>query len=180
MNRRKASTILNVAIGICSILCLFLLHRIMEQGTQRYYISAAILLPLVAVLLYETVIWRKAEKRKGMRESPISTLVLLGEGDRPIRTWDLTGKVGLLIGKSSDRYEVDIDLSETDYHSYIDPEHALLNCHETGWWLQDASSRNGVSIMRNGKELPLGSHTPIKLERSDIIVVAQYTRIAVS
>jgi len=106
--------------------------------------------------------------------------VLLGEDDRPIRIWDLTGKVGLLIGKSSEDDQVDIDLSDTDYHTYIDPEHALLNYQESGWWIQDTSSRNGISILRKGKELKPGHYAPAKLELGDVICVAHYTRIAVN
>ena len=180
MRKRTASLILDIAIAAATAMCLHLLRGFMEPGIRRQIVAAAVSLPLGATVFYEVLSRGKPAKRQKEREPPISALVLLGERDRPIRVWDLTGKVGLLIGKGSDSYQVDIDLSGTDYHSFIDPEHALLNYHESGWWLQDASSRNGVSIVRKGRELLLGSHTPVRLEPGDVICIAQYTRIAVS
>jgi len=181
MTKKQTATILlDVLIITCTALCLFWLYRLLEPGAARRVWTAVILLPALTVMAYEVVCWSRPAKIKKKREPLISTLVLLGEDDRPIRVWDLTGKVGLLIGKSSEEYQVDIDLSDTDYHTYIDPEHALLNYQESGWWLQDTSSRNGVSIIRKGKELMPGHHAPARLEPGDVICIAQYTRIAVN
>ena len=179
-NKRPLSIVLDILIVICAALCLFLLYRFMEFGTIRHVLTAAILLPVIGVVIYEIYCRNRPTKTTKKRAPLISTLVLLGEDDRPVRIWDLTGKVGLLIGKSSDDYQVDIDLSDTDYHTYIDPEHALLNYQESGWWLEDTSSRNGVSIIRKGKELLPGHHAPAKLEPGDVICIARYTRIAVN
>jgi len=152
----------------------------MESGVWFVILTVVMALVVLGVILYELGCRSKAHKRKKKRNPAISTLILLGEDDRPIRVWDLTGKVGLLIGKSSGEYEVDIDLSDTDYHTYIDPEHGLLNYNESGWWVQDTSYRNGLSIIRQGKELVLGSNAPARLEPGDVIRVAHYTRIAVN
>jgi len=180
-NKQVISFILDILIVICAALCIYFLYSFVEDDVlPRQILTAAILLPVIAIVVYEAVCWSKPAKIKKKRKPSISTLVLLGEDDRPIRIWDLTGKVGLLIGKSSEDYQVDIDLSDTDYHTYVDPEHALLNYQESGWWIQDTSVTNGVSIIRKGKELKLGAHAPAKLELGDVICVAQYTRIAVN
>ncbi|MCL2837436.1 MAG: FHA domain-containing protein [Defluviitaleaceae bacterium] len=178
--KQTIAIVLDILIIVCTALCLFLLFRWLDQGAARRVWAVVIILPALALAAYEIVCWSKPAKILKKRDPLISTLVLLGEDDRPIRVWDLTGKVGLLIGKSSEDYQVDIDLSETDYHTYIDPEHALLNYQESGWWLQDTSSRNGVSIIRKGKELMPGRYAPAKLEPGDVICIAQYTRIAVN
>jgi len=181
MNRKqKASVLLDAGIALCAALCLYFLYNVMESGAPRRIITGALLLPPALILIYECLCWSGSAKSRKIRDPEISTLALLGEDDRPLRIWDLTGKVGLLIGKSSEEYQVDIDLSDTDYHTYIDPEHALLNFQGSGWWLQDTSDRNGLSIIRKGKELLPGRNVPSKLEPGDVIRIAHYTRIAVN
>lgn len=178
--KQIAAIILDIAIAACTVLCLLLLYRQMAAGRPRQVLTAAFLLTAIALGIYEAVCWSRPALKKRNRNPSISTLVLLGEDDRPIRMWDLTGKVGLLIGKSSGEYQVDVDLSGTDYHTYIDPEHAILNYNTSGWWLQDTSSRNGVSVIRKGQELLLGHQAPARLEPGDVICLAKYTRIAVN
>jgi pSer/pThr/pTyr-binding forkhead associated (FHA) protein len=146
----------------------------------RWILTTVIAVPVITLIVYESVCHRKPAKVTVKRNPPISTLTLLGEDGRPVRIWDMTGKVGFLIGKSSEDYQVDIDLSASDYHTYIDPEHATLNYTDSGWWLQDTSSRNGVSIIRQGNELTPGRHAPAKLEAGDVICIARYTKIAVN
>jgi len=181
MNKKQIwSIILDIFVVICTALCLYFLYFFSEPGAVRNLLTVLLLLPMTLLVGYEIFCWTRPTRINKKRNPLIAALILLGEDDRPIRVWDLTGKVGLLIGKSSEDYQVDIDLSETDYHTYIDPEHALLNYQESGWWLQDTSSRNGVSIIRNGKELLPGHHAPVQLELGDVICIAQYTRIAVN
>lgn len=181
MSRKQIVAItLDLMIAICGTLCLFLLYNNMSAGTARRVITAVIILCAGILAVYEAVCWNRPKKMIKKRDNALSTLVLLGEDDRPIRIWDLTGKVGLLIGKSSEECQVDVDLADTDFHTYIDPEHAILNYQTSGWWLQDTSSRNGVSIQRKGQELLPGHHAPAKLEHGDVICIAQYTRIAVN
>ena len=181
MNKKqKISIVLNICIVICAVVCLWFLYSIMDAGSLRMVITIAIILSVILLLVCEYIFWRRTSANKKGRHQDISTLILLGEDDRPIKVWDLSGKVGLLIGKSSDEHPVDIDLSDIDYSSFIDIEHALLNFQETGWWISDTSSGNGVSIMRRGQELLLGHNAPARLETGDVICIAKYTRIAVS
>ena len=177
--KRTLSIILDFCIILCVALSLYFLYGFMEQGMWRNITTGLVLTPIFGIILYEASC-RSGKKKVKKREPYISVLTLLGEDDRPIRIWDLTGKVGLIIGKSSEEEQVDMDLSDTDYHTYIDPEHALLNYQESGWWIEDVSARNGISIIRKGQELFPGRHAPVKLEVGDVICIARYTRIAVS
>ena len=181
MNRKQVlSILLDVLVLVCTVICLYYLYISMRSGTNRRVLTVAVLIPILFIIVCELICWTRPTKIKKKRDPLISTLVLLGEDNRPIKVWDLTGKVGLLIGKSSEDYQVDIDLSDTDYHTYVDPEHALINYQESGWWLHDVSTRNGISIIRGGKELLPGHHAPAKLEPGDIIRIAEFTRIAVN
>jgi len=181
MNRKQIGAILlDIFIAACTILCLILLYRFWEPGTQRRSFTAVFLVPVAALAVYEAVCWSRKGTARKKRNPEISTLILLGEGDRPIRFWDLTGKVGILIGKGCEGYAVDVDLNDTAYETYIDPEHALLNYNSSGWWLQDTSSRNGVSILRKGEDMLIGHHAPARVEPGDVICLAKYTRIAVN
>ena len=181
MNRKqKIAIIIDICIFASAAICLFFIYRHIEAGLLRNVITGAIALLLLLLVVYEAICWSRSARKRKKRNPEISTLVLLGEDNRPIRIWDLTGKIGLLVGKSSDAYQVDIDLADTDYSSFIDPEHAVINYQDSGWWIQDTSNRNGVSILRKGKELLMGNQSQTKLEPGDIICVAQYTRIAVN
>jgi len=181
MNRKLYAAIaLDLGIALCTALSLYFLYSIEELGFLRIVAASVVLTAFAAVMVYEIVCWSRQAKKLRIRVPLISVLTLLGEDDRPIRVWDITGKVGLLIGKSDDEYQVDIDLSGTDHNSFIDPEHAMLNYYESGWWLQDVSSRNGVSVIRKSKEIVLGHFAPMLLEPGDVICVAHFTRISVN
>jgi hypothetical protein len=178
--KQIVSIILDICIFICATFSILFLYSYEDADINHPVIVAAILVAVASLAIYEIVCWSKPTKLKKIRTPEISTLILLGEDDRPIKIWDLSGKVGLLIGKSSNEYQVDIDLADTDYHAYIDPEHVLLNYTDSGWWVQNVSTRNEVSIQRKGNELLLGHHAADRLHKSDILRIAQYTRIAVN
>ena len=50
----------------------------------------------------------------------IQRLILLDEEGKPIKSWDLQGKISLIIGKAGRDQELDIDLSDCEYSSFID------------------------------------------------------------
>jgi hypothetical protein len=180
-NKNNLSLILDFLIILVAVLCLFLLYNSVEiEAWLTAILTVVIVLPVLSLVVYEVISRNKPLQKRKKEKLSISTLILLGEDDRPIKIWDLSGKVGLLIGKSSEEYQVDIDLSNTDYESFIDDEHALLNYTDTGWWVQNVSPRNEMSIKRKGNELLLGTNAPAKLELGDVLHIAHYTRIAVN
>ena len=178
-DKRKVGTILNILIVLCALLSFTLLLNMVESSTGRNLAGVAIFSSVVFLGAYELHCLHTFPQKK-KQEFKVSTLVLLSENDRSIKVWDLTDKIGLIIGKSSEEFVVDIDLSETDFHTYIDNEHAILNYESSGWWLQDTSSRNGLSVIRKGQEILPGYHTPARLEPGDIICIAKHTRIGVN
>ena len=183
VTKQIISLVIDVVILICTAFIIYLLyaHDAHVYLNINRTIATVIILSIAGLLiLYETICWSKPTKLKKTRTPEISTLILLGENDRPIKIWDLTGKVGLVVGKSSENYQVEIDLSDTDYHSYIDPEHALLNSMDSGWWVQNISTGNEVAIHRKGKELLLGHQASDRLCKGDVLCIAHYTRIAVN
>jgi hypothetical protein len=179
MNKKQAAAIiLDMLICASAALCLFLLDRHLGAGTVKTAAISAVLLMVGALAAYELVCWHKKPMKKRKKLHPISTVILLGEKDEPLHVWDLTGKAGLVIGKGEGDSSVDIDLSDTAFQTYIDPEHALLNYNGSGWWLEDVSARNGVSVTRQGRELLLGRHAPVELLPGDVINIAEFTRLA--
>lgn len=189
VTKQIVSLIIDTVILICTAFIIYLLyvHDVhVDLNINRTITTAVILAIAGSLVLYEIICRNKSskikkfKKLKKIRVHEVSTLILLGENDRPIKIWDLTGKVGLVVGKSSEDYQVEIDLSDTDYHSYIDNEHALINCIDSGWWLQNISTGNEVAIHRKGKELLLGHQASDRLHKGDVIKIAHYTRIAVN
>ena len=177
--RRNLAIFLDVGIFICVIVSLYFLYLYIEFSVLRIVFTLCISLIALATIYFEIKCRSESGKLRKERSPQIRVLVLLGEDERPLKVWELTGKVGVIIGKGSDGYGVDVDLSGTDFAGYIDPEHALLNYHETGWWLLDVSSRNGVEIKRKGRILSLGHDAPVRIEQGDVICIAHYTHIAV-
>lgn len=104
-------------------------------------------------------------------ENP-TELVLLNEEGGQIASWNIYGKNGLVIGRDVSENHVTVNLEDTIYASMIDIEHAVLNFSGSSWYVEDVSSKNGVSIQkRDGKKYRLSSGKPCKLELGDIIFI---------
>ena len=104
----------------------------------------------------------------------ITELALLNEEDRVIKTWELTGRVSLLIGRENGIQDVDIDLEESAYSALVDYQHAVLNYAMENWFIEDLSSNNGVRIQKrqDGQCYKLAKDKPCKLLKGDIILIA--------
>ena len=105
------------------------------------------------------------------RENP-TELVLLSEEGGHIASWNIYGRNGLVIGRDVGENHVTINLENTTYASMIDIEHAVLNYAGNNWYIEDISSKNGVSIQkRDGKKYKISPGKPCKLELGDIIFI---------
>lgn len=51
--------------------------------------------------------------------------MLLDEHDKPLKSWDLAGKTALIIGKKNDDEDVDVDLEDWEYSTFIQ--------YQSGW-----------------------------------------------
>lgn len=123
---------------------------------------------------------RDRDSHKLSRQAP-SMLVLLNEDKAGIRFWDLRNKTGLIIGRSQDDADVDVDLSDTEYFSLISDQHAALNFTAKGWILTDAGSKNGTALLRAGsyQKLLLAPGEPVLIRPGDCIYIADETALAV-
>ncbi|MBR4083900.1 MAG: FHA domain-containing protein [Lachnospiraceae bacterium] len=101
-------------------------------------------------------------------------IVLINEEGQTLMEWSLERKTSLIIGKSADGEEVDIDLSGSAVAQMISKQHAVLNYTEKGWYVDDIDSKNGTRV----KKLTQNSIMDVKLvgaievEAGDIIYIA--------
>ena len=188
MSRKKIATyILDAVIFAVAVACV-IVTWIFVDDPQIFVIVAAgcglTLFVLLCAELYSYYKLNKKEKKDELMEpaeAAVTALVLLGAGQRDIDRWDLVGKTSALIGKDSAESHADVDLKGTEYSSMIDEQHAILNYTETGWFIEDLSSRNGTGILKPGheREQLLAAGMPCKLSPGDIICIASDTKLAV-
>lgn len=102
-------------------------------------------------------------------------LVLLNEEDRPILSWSLAGKTAMVIGRKNRDEEVDVDLSDCEYSSLINIQHAVLNYSLDTWYIEDIGSQNGIQIRKvdDGRCYQLVPHRPCKISAGDVIYIAK-------
>jgi len=177
MNGRKtAALILDIAILILIGALIMYIFLSVERRILRRALIVALLLAAAVLIVYE----RGGKRPPRIEQSPKARVIeLLGEREKAIRMWDLTGKAGFVIGKSTPEMPVDIDLGDTAYRAFIDESHAVINYTISGWWVEDVSVRNGTSILRKGEKLLLARGAPAQIYPGDIIVLAENTRLAV-
>jgi len=142
---------------------------------------------MLAYLLVEArtlALFIRAAGHEGLRKTTkeaATALVLLNEDNEGVKTWDLRNKTGLVIGRSQDAADVDVDLMDTEYFSLISDYHAVLNFTDNGWMLADAGSKNGTALSRAGsrQRLLLVPGEPAPIKPGDTIFIAEETALAV-
>lgn len=116
---------------------------------------------------------KKYKTSESYGEAKAGQLVLLDEHDKPLKSWDLAGKTALILGKKNDEEEVDVDLTECEYSTFINDQHAVLNFCLDSWYLEDLGSQNGVKI----KKVEDGgcyqvTNRPCRVSAGDVIYLA--------
>lgn len=106
-------------------------------------------------------------------DAVIRQLILLDEQNKPIKSWELSGKIAVVIGKKNEDEEVDVDLGDCEYSTFINPQHAALNFCQNHWYIEDLSSQNGVQV----KKVEDGGcykvlNRPCKVRPGDVIHIA--------
>lgn len=177
--KQMAGILLDLLIVAVAAVCAVLTYTYMEDGPAKtaLYIYSGV--SAVGVLLWEIFCHRPGMRQRAKKRTVPSSLILLGEHGRELRVWQMTGHVGLLLGKSREEIQADVDLSDSDWNEAIDPAHLALNYSDGGWWAQDLSSRNGSAILRQGKEILLSPGWPVRIKMDDIILLADSIRLAV-
>lgn len=118
----------------------------------------------------------RAEKKEIYEKNrvPASKLVLLNEEGTSLLSWSLQSKTSLIIGKSTDKEPVDVDLGGSAVATMISKQHAVLNYTDNGWYIDDIDSKNGTRV----KKITQNSIMDVKLvgaievEPGDIIYIA--------
>ncbi|NBH18035.1 FHA domain-containing protein [Clostridiaceae bacterium] len=94
----------------------------------------------------KAVPYSREEKRTGAER--IGRLILLDEQDKPIKSWDMAGRISIIIGREGGGEDVDVDLEDCAFGSFIDFQHAVLNFCLDQWYVEDLGSQNGVKIQK--------------------------------
>lgn len=127
--------------------------------------------------LIDQFVPRSREKKYGLADETnygIRELILLDENEKPVKAWDLAGKVSFLIGRDSPDEPVDVDLDECEYSALIDYQHAVLNYCMNSWFIEDLNSLNGIRIRKvdDGVCYKVMKNRPCRLMPGDVIYIA--------
>lgn len=122
---------------------------------------------------------RKDADIKGTEETSegkrrVKSIVLINEEGTALTEWSLTGKSGMVIGKSTPKEPVDIDLSCSAFAQMISKQHAVLNYTDNGWCIDDIDSKNGTRVKKMNRNaiLDLKLMGTVELGVGDIIYIA--------
>jgi hypothetical protein len=155
------------------------------EGWRNYALCAVGLIVLIYVPIESVNLARliksRANKNENNRGSEVSALALLDENEAEIKSWDLRGRTGLVIGRGGEDEPADIDLSDTEYFPLISAEHATLNYAAGDWRLADVGSKNGTALTcgGSGQKLLLAPGEPVPIRPGDRIYIAEETILAV-
>ena len=127
---------------------------------------------------YRTVRRLKAQTPRSniqFAKKNIDKIVLLNEANMMIKSWDITGMAGLVIGKNTGNNQVDIDLSDLAVVETISEEHAVLNYANGNWFIEDFDSLSGTGIKKvcDDNVIYLNKSEQIKLEPHDYIYIGK-------
>lgn len=108
------------------------------------------------------------------RKKTVNELVLINEEGDVLYTWSLQGKTSLIIGKSTPKEPVDIDLSISSMSQMISKQHAVLNYTNEGWCVDDIDSKNGTRVRKISRNAILDVKLvgSVQVNVGDIIYIA--------
>lgn len=190
MNEKSGKPVAAIVLGVfiiaTSIVFAALLRRYADEGWRSYALwgLAIVIMVWLCLEIGSIVRYIRAVRAEGSYKtlhSEVSAVVLMNEEFNGIQSWDLRNRTGLVIGRSNDDSDVDIDLSDTEYFSLISNEHAVLNYTDTGWMLTDAGSQNGTALLRSEapQKLLLAPGEPVPIRIGDTIYIAGETMLMV-
>ena len=170
MSRYKLYTTL---IGVISVLFMLTVYE------SEFDFSVKILLTVLGVSIFLHSAWTlynsNDHKKNFKRETQkiINKISLIDKTGEIISSWELYGKISMIIGKDIGENFVDVDLSQSPYAAMVDVEHAVLNYSDGDWYIEDLDSKNGVAIKKVGqkKSYKLSATEPCKLDFGDIIFI---------
>lgn len=169
---RRVKQIFDILIILCGIVLIYYILK--EIRTWR--ITPAFLLVVIigmACALYDIFFLGNRKNTEVFHTHGIQRLILLDEEGKPLKSWDLQGKVSQIIGKAGQDQELDIDLSDCEYSSFIDFQHAVLNFCLDQWYVEDLGSQNGIKVRKvEDGECYRVIHRPCKVVAGDVLYIA--------
>lgn len=176
---RRTKIIFDILIIICGTGLVYC----MLKEIRAWRVTSALLFVVIigmAWVLRDIFFLRHRKKTEVPLSTPevfqnhgIQRLILLDEEGKPIKSWDLQGKVSQIIGRAGQDQELDIDLSDCEYSSFIDFQHAVLNFCLDQWYVEDLGSQNGIKVRKvEDGECYRVIHRPCKVVAGDILYIA--------
>ncbi len=170
---------IDIMITIVACICAYVSwisidNTIIRQFLVIFLMGIAIVGAVDGILEYVNGKKQQNKELDSLSDNFIEQLLLLDEDGKPIRGWELAGKVSLIIGRENNYDDVDIDLQDSEYSALIDYQHAVLNYSNENWYIEDLNSKNGVSIQKveDGTCYKIANDRPCKLSPGDVILIA--------
>lgn len=163
-------TIIDLMIyGILAGTVLYSLLRPLYYTMQMAVVAGSAIIACVLIWTGGRVGVRTQDQTK-----TIAKVVLLDDDGERIKEWYVKGEISVLIGKTTSRGEVDIDLSDSEYASLVSPEHAVLNRVGDDWFIEDVDSETGTGIRKAGRSdtRRLIAEEPVPIGAGDMIFIA--------
>jgi len=165
--------LINVFIGIIiTLICVVAYITIDSLYIRGTIIIVAI---IIGIVCFVNLYTRFNKEEILQDERNISGIELVNEDNEIIETWNIGEKISFLIGKKTMNSEVFIDLNSSIYSTLIENNHAVLNYATGKWYIEDLSSKSGVSIQKidDGKKYRIVKDTPCELKKGDIIFISK-------
>lgn len=174
---RKAKIAADTVIRVCSGGMAWLLYRERPEWSWLPGIFLGMLLCMAAAAadLILQCLKREELSAPSQKTIGINRLILLDEQDKPVRHWEMAGKTCAVIGRreNGQEEEVDIDLGDCEYGTFIDPCHAVLNFCLDSWYIEDLGSQNGVKVRKVEDGICYKVlNRPCKISAGDILYIA--------
>lgn len=114
------------------------------------------------------------EKKEEQNRKRATKLVLINEEGDSLLEWSLAGKTSMIIGKSTDKEKVDVDLECSAFAQMISKQHAVLNYTDGGWYVDDIDSKNGTRVKKicQNSFLDVRLVGTVEVEVGDIVYIA--------
>lgn len=177
---KKSAWIIYVELMIYMLLAGLVVYVLLRPVHYAAQMSTIV----VAAVIMLSLIWTGGESRtiKGRSGNgrEISKIVLLDDDGERVKEWLIQGETSILIGRNSEQGEVDIDLRDCEYALLVSPEHAVLNCADGQWYIEDVESYSGTGIRKAGRSDAnrLIAEEPVRVGAGDMIFIAN-TRLLV-
>ena len=181
---RKIKIAADVIMLFCGLILLIILRYGLWDKEKSIMVEIGLFLCMVVILAdlsIQFLIKAKISLSRTLEETGniktgmgIERLILLDEQNKPVKSWDMTGRTAMLIGRSGGEEDVDVDLEDCAYSSFIDFLHAALNFAQDQWYIEDLGSQNGIKIRKavDGECYKVMGQ-PCKVEAGDILYIAR-------